>query len=224
MKPIIGIIARPSNSSTSRDIFYINKEINDAVVQSGGIALVILPPILEKLVEKNINNTSKLTQEQFEDIKKQIDLCDGIICPGGNDFYDYDLKVVEYCHKIDKPLLGICLGMQTMACLFDGKMQDFNNLNHKSEEKYVHKVKINKDSKLYNILKKESIEVNSRHKSYIVETKLDISGISEDGIIEAIEDKNKEFFIGLQWHPESMYEYDITENNIFSYFINSCRG
>lgn len=224
MKPIIGIVARPNTSNTPRSIFYINKEINDAIIRNGGTSIVILPPVLEELIGKNIDNTLQLTEEQFEEIKRIIDMCDGIICPGGNDFYDYDLRIIEYCHKINKPLLGICLGMQTMSCLFNGKMKDFNNLNHKSEEKYVHKVKIDKNSKLYNILKKEYVEVNSRHKSYIGNTNLDVSGISDDNIIEAVEDKNKKFFIGVQWHPESMIEYDINENNIFSNFINSCRG
>lgn len=223
-KTIIGVIARPDVSSSSRDIYYINKEINDAIVQNGGVTIIIVPPVLEKLTQKTIDNTLKLTDEQFEEIKTIINMCDGIVCPGGNDFYDYDLKVIKYCYDIDKPLLGICLGMQTMGSLFNGTMQDFKHLNHKSEEKYVHKVKLNKNSKLYSILKKEFIDVNSRHQSYIGTTDLDISGVSEDNIIEAIEDKNKKFFIGVQWHPESMLEYDITENNIFSYFINSCRG
>lgn len=224
MKPIIGVVARPSGLSKSRDIFYINKEINDAVVKNGGVAVIILPPIVEQLRGNNLDNTSKLTNEQFEDIKRQVDLCAGIICPGGDEFFDYDLKVIEYCYKIDKPLFGICLGMQTISCLFNGIMKDFNNSNHKSEEKYVHKVKINKKSKLYQILQKEYIEVNSRHKSYVINTNLMISGISEDNIIEAVEDSNKRFFVGVQWHPESMIEYDITENNLFTYFIKCCRG
>ena len=224
MRPIIGIIARPSILTSERETYYINKEVNDAIVKNGGIAIVILPPISEKLVGKTVENTSALTNEQFDEIKRMIDMCDGIVCPGGNDFYDYDLKVVEYCYKINKPLLGICLGMQTMGCLFNGNMEDFQNLNHKSEKKYVHEVKLNKDSKLCSIMQKEVIRVNSRHKSYILNTNLDVVGVSEDNFIEAIEDKTKKFFIGVQWHPESMIAYDITENNLFSHFIDSCRG
>lgn len=223
MKPIIGVIARPNGSTTVRDVFYINKEINDAVIKNGGISIIILPPVLEKLADNNIENTSKLTDEQYEDIKRQVDLCDGIICPGGDEFFDYDFKVIEYCYNINKPLLGICLGMQAIACLFNGSMLDFDGLNHKVETKYVHKVKLNKSSKLYSILKKEEIKVNSRHKSYISFTDLKVSGVSEDNIIEAVEDDNKKFFVGVQWHPESMLEYDITENLLFSYFIECCR-
>ena len=221
---IIGVVARPDTLSSKTEAFVINKKINDAVVKNGAQVIAILPPITEELINKNIETTNKLTQGQFEKIKQVINLCDGIICPGGDDFYDYDLKIIEYCHNINKPLLGICLGMQTMSCLFNGHMKDLEYQNHKSDARYVHMVKIKRDSKLYEILNKEIIEVNSRHKSYIESTDLNITGMSEDNIIEAVEDKNKKFFIGVQWHPESMIEYDITENNIFSNFINSCRG
>ena len=222
MKPIIGVLARPDTLLSSNQAYIVSREINEAVVKNGGIVISIIPPILENLTNKSIENTNKLTQEQFNEIKRIVDLSDGIICQGGSEFYDYDLKVIDYCYKIDKPLLGICLGMQSISCAFNGEMRDFGNLSHKSKEKYVHKVKIDKNSKLYSILKKEEIGVNSRHKSYILNTELSVVGLS-DNIIEAVEDKNKKFFIGVQWQPESMIEYDITENNLFSYFINCCR-
>ena len=223
MKPIIGIIGRTNKLSSSREICYINKEINDAVIKNGGIGIIIPPPTLESLYGKTIEETTNMTELEFEKLKYIINLCDGIICPGGDEFYDYDLKVVEYCYKIDKPLLGICLGMQTMGCLFNGTMLDLNDISHKSEERYVHKIKLNKFSKLYEIFKFEELNVNSRHKSYINKTRLEVSARSYDNIIEAIEDKNKKFFIGVQWHPESMIKYDENQNKLFSYFIGCCK-
>lgn len=222
MKPIIGIVAR-TDIFSQREKYCINKEVNDAVISNGGISIILPPPTLESYFGKTFEDTAKLTNQEFESLKQSINLCDGIICPGGDEFYDYDLKIVEYCYKIDKPLLGICLGMQALGCLFNGTMLDLDNLNHKSEEKYVHKVKIDKKSKLYNILKKEEINVNSRHKSYVVKTDLEASAKSCDNVIEAIEDKNKKFFIGVQWHPESMIKYDTTQNELFSYFIECCK-
>jgi len=53
-------------------------------------------------------------------------------------------------------------------------------------------------------------------------TNLNISAISKEGYIEAIEDPNKNFFIGVQWHPESMIEYDEKQNNLFKYFVKCC--
>lgn len=222
MKPIIGIVARPDKNE-NHQIFYIHKAVSDVIIKYGGIPLVIIPTMIETFYNKNINNTKKMTTEEFEDIKTIIDKCDGIILQGGDDFYDYDLKIVNYLYKNNIPTLGICLGMQTMSYFFDGEIKDLPNLNHKSKEPYVHEIIINKNSKLYEILNIDKIKVNSRHKSYVVKTNLDISSKSTDNIIESIENKNKKFFIGVEWHPENMIAYDIVQSKLLKKFIDSCR-
>jgi len=47
---------------------------------------------------------------------------------------------------------------------------------------------------------------------------LDCVAYSEDNVLEAIEDKNKKFFMGIQWHPESLME-DTYSRRLFDYFI-----
>lgn len=154
--------------------------------------------------------------------KELIDLCDGIIFQGGDDFEEYDMDALKYIYDINKPVLGICLGMQLMGVLFEGKLIDI--VNHKKKLLYAHSVTINKNSVLYNIFKTNNIKVNSRHKSIIKDTKLKVVGISNDGYIEAIEDSSKNFFIGVQWHPESMIDYDNSQNNLFKYFIKCTKA
>lgn len=223
MRPIIGVVGRPEKLLSGNEIYYINREINEAVIKNGGIVITIVPNELESFTAKTISNTKKLSIEKFNELKKIIDLCDGIICQGGDNYYDYDLKIISYCYKINKPLLGICLGMQAMAYAFNGKLNNLDSFSHFSLDKYVHKVTIKKTSKLYDILKSDIIKVNSRHKSYVTKPLLDVTALSSDNLIEALEDKNKKFFIGVEWHPESMIEYDILENKLFSYFIDCCR-
>ena len=154
---------------------------------------------------------------EFNKIKNIIDLCDGFILQGGSDYYDIDILITKYLYENNIPTLGICLGMQTMAMTFNGTISETKN--HNSKNKYVHNIKINENSKLFNIIKKNKIFVNSRHNSYIVNTDLDVS--ATNNIIEAIEDKNKKFFIGVQWHPESIMD----ENSIllFNYFFLSIK-
>lgn len=54
------------------------------------------------------------------------------------------------------------------------------------------------------------MKVNSRHKYEIINVNNAIvSARSDDGIIEAIEFPNKRFTMGVQWHPEDLYETDI---------------
>lgn len=193
----IGIIGRKND-----DKITFNKEIIDVIKKYDFIPLGIIVDF-----ENNSDN-------EFIKTKPLIDLCSGIILQGGSDYYDIDIIITKYLHKNNIPTLGICLGMQTMAMAFNGNMGDINN--HKSDKLYVHSVDINKDSKLYDILKKDKIIVNSRHKSYIINTDLKISG--QANIIEAIEDNAKDFFIGVQWHPETLMDENsiLLFNNFFS--------
>ena len=196
MKPIIGIITRKSISEEGHNTNIIYNDIVKGIIDNGGV------PIGIKL-NKNY--------------KELINLCDGIIFQGGDDFEEYDFDALKYIYEIDKPVLGICLGMQLMGVLFEGKLIDINN--HKKKLMYAHNININRNSILYNIFKTNTIKVNSRHKSVIKDTKLKVVGISNDGYIEAIEDSSKRFFIGVQWHPENMVSYDNIQNNLFKYFI-----
>lgn len=221
MKPFIGIVVRPGKSKVGHDTMCVYKQVSDAVIKHGGIPIGIIPPIIDDFYDKNISTTKKMNAIELADYYKVIDLCGGIICQGGDDYYDYDMKIIKYAHAKNKPLLGICLGMQTMASVFNGEEKDIENLFHQQKEKnYVHCVKLVSNSLLAHIYGTDYISVNSRHKSEVVKTELDIVGYSEDGVIEAIEDANKKFFIGVQWHPESMIEYDILTNRLFTYFIN----
>lgn len=199
IKPIIGIVTRESISLENHAINVIYSDIQRAIIKNNGIPIGITP-----------NNN----------FKELIDICDGIIFQGGDNFEKYDLDALKYAYDKNKPVLGICLGMQLMGVLFNGNLLDTSN--HKKTLNYVHEVKIKRNSILYNIFKSNNIKVNSRHKSIIKNTNLDICGISQDGYIEAIEDSNKKFFIGVQWHPESMIDYDEKQNNLFKYFVKSC--
>ena len=196
----IGIIGRKNDNKIT-----FNQEVINVINKYNCIPIGI---IVDFDNEPNI---------EFNKIKNIIDLCDGFILQGGSDYYDIDILITKYLYENNIPTLGICLGMQTMAMTFNGTMSEINNHNSKNE--YVHDIKINENSKLYNIIKKDKIFVNSRHNSYIVNTDLDIS--ATNNIIEAIEDKNKKFFIGVQWHPESIMD----ENSIllFNYFFLSIK-
>lgn len=95
--------------------------------------------------------------------------------------------------------------------------------NHKSEENYVHEINIKTTSIFYNIVGKEKIIVNSRHKGYISDCgPLEPTAYSSDDIIEVVEDKLKKFYLAVQFHPETLYKFDENMNKIFKYFINDC--
>lgn len=199
MMKLIGIVTRKSKSEEGHNINIIYSDIVKAIRKNGGIAVGI---VLD------------------EDYKKIIDLVDGVIFSGGDNFEEYDKAALKYIYSIDKPVLGICLGMQLMGNIFG--CNEMIVKNHKKSLSYAHSVYISRNSKLYNIFKKGEIKVNSRHNSTIKDTIIKVSAISNDGVIEAIEDPNKRFFIGVQWHPENMIDYDLEQNNIFRMFLKTC--
>ena len=83
---------------------------------------------------------------------------------------------------------------------------------------------IKDNTKLFSIIGQKTIDVNSRHNYHVQDvSNLKISAYSEDGLIEAVEYTNKDFVIGVQWHPETMLEYDENANKIFDEFINKAK-
>lgn len=223
MKPLIGIVLRPELSSDLNKTYCGYKEVSDAVIKHGGVPIGIFPPNIDNYIENGISDITPLTQDNINDLKNIVDIVDGVVCQGGDNFYVYDIEVIKYCHNINKPLLGICLGMQTMSCVFNGKMAEVGSDSHKQKGvAYVHDVFLDENSLLKKILGEKVIKTNSRHKTKVISTDLKVVGYSDDNVIEGVEDASKKFFIGVQWHPESMIEYDILMNKLFSYFIQSC--
>ena len=193
MKPIIGIIGKQECLPSKNKIIYNYENIIKKIIESNGIPIGI-----------NILNN-------LEDTKMLLKNINGIIMQGGDIYTKEEIEIIKYAYKEDIPILGICLGMQTMGVIFNGKLIKIkNHLN------ISHEVNIKKESKIYEILKKEKITVNSRHKEALKNTNLEITGYYNN-IVEAIEDKNKKFFIGVQWHPESLD--DENSKNLFEYFI-----
>lgn len=193
---MIGVLMNDSISCEGHEISYIYKDIITAIIKYGGIPI----PIYVDDYDTSINLINK---------------CCGIILEGGDNYTDKHLRIVNYLYDNNVPTLGICMGMQMMGELFNGKLGTINN--HKSKLNYVHNVNIDKKSLLYKILKQDKIMVNSRHKDYLINTDLDV--VAKSDIIEAIESKNRVFFLGVQWHPESMIAYDLLQGKLFEYFI-----
>lgn len=231
MKPIIGIVGRTNKVQYNKYKIIVNDNIRRAVIVCGGVPISILPSQnIEYEKENNGKTNTPLDTEEQNDIIRVIHMCDGIILQGGYYSYYYDEFIAKYCIDNNIPILGICLGAQVLAAvdcntsrkrnvrLIESEKEDHNQY----ENDYAHSIKINKDSLLYNIVNTEKMEVNSRHKYGIINlNKASISALSDDGIIEAIEFPENKFAIGVQWHPEDLFQTDEKMLQIFKAFIKA---
>lgn len=226
-KPIIGILGIPLYDNEKSNIIALYSDCKNAVVEKNCIPFMIFPLLNIDYYGTKLSEIPALTDKEKEIYREMVDMCDGIIMPGGYRMYNFDEYVLKYAIDKDIPVLGICMGMQLLAnidnrtyCLEVNETE----INHKQpNEKYIHRVKILDNTILSTIIKEKEIKVNSNHRFHISKVnKLKISAYSEDGLIEAIEMPNKKFVVGVQWHPEKLIEFDNNANQLFDAFVKEC--
>ena len=85
---------------------------------------------------------------------------------------------------------------------FDNALQHFTT----KQEAPPHEVEIDKESRLYSIVGKSPLRTNSFHHQALdkVPSAFKVTAHSTDGVIEAYEDAQRRFCLGVQWHPERM--------------------
>ncbi len=224
-KPLIGIVGRPMLNDENTTLIGVLESYRKAIIKSGGIPFLILPN--QDLIYKEAipKDTIDLTNEEKNELIEELNLCDGILMPGGDKMFEYDRFICDYALKKDIPLLGICMGMQVLARVCSGSEDNINilinsSINHRQVGKdYVHDIIIKKGSRLDSIFSKRTMKVNSRHVMQIpLNDNYEVMAYSEDGVIEAIDIPSK-FAFAVQWHPESMIDYDQDAIKIFDYFI-----
>ena len=227
MKPNIGIIEWPYKDLDGDTIYEIMLPIVEWVIKAGGNPIGIFPTNIDDFLNKKISEINNLTEIEMLDLKNSLKICDAIIKPGATRIYNHDRVIYNIAYENNIPYLGICAGMQVMANNNNKEIINIKNnsdINHHSKEIYAHEVIINKKSNLYKILKKEIIMVNSRHNYHVGNINDNIvCAKSIDGIIEAIENPNLDFHLGLQWHPELLPKDDENSNIIFSELIEHAK-
>lgn len=188
-----------------------------------------------------------------ESAETAVQMCDGFLFTGGQDVSpeiyhnkrnyacgelsperdNMEKLILDEAMKQDKPILGICRGIQFINATMDGTLwQDIpsqfsDEVIHCQKPPYdipIHDVNIEMDSPLYALLKKELIPVNSYHHQGIRKLSPELKSMASapDGLIEAVYAPGHSFLWAVQWHPELAYQRDENSSLIFQEFVRHC--
>lgn len=148
---------------------------------------------------------------------------------------EMEKRLLELALSQDKPVLGICRGIQLInACLGGSLYQDLpsqfpSGLCHHQEPPYdepSHEVLLERDSPLFALLNRERLSVNSYHHQAVKEPApgLSVMARAGDGLIEALCKRDAAFVWAVQWHPEFSYPREESSRQIFSAFVSAIKG
>jgi len=201
-----------------------------------------------------------LEKTALNDILEELD---GFVFQGGNDLApgtygetpivegkwlgdayrdQYELNIMDYAIKNNKPVLAICRGMQLLNVYFGGSL--YQDISTQKSDAFSHRDAIKYDSIHHpivftgtNVLSKLYLDiaepiVNSVHHQgvKVLGNHLSVLAVSkEDEIIEAIEytGSSPGHVIGVQWHPEfseSLKNKVLPADRLFNQFIDQVHG
>lgn len=236
MKAVIGVIPL---FDEEKDSIWMIPGYMEGIRAAGGLP-VILP----------------LKADQ-EEIRRICGLCSGFLFTGGQDVDPvlYGAEKSDKCGqpnqdrdelekelfacamREDKPVLGICRGIQLINVLCGGTLyQDIpseyrgtGEVEHHMSPPYdvpCHEVVILENTPLSELYHKRTMRVNSYHHQAVRELAASLKpmAVSEDGLIEAVYMPGKKFIQAVQWHPELIYHRDEDARKLFLSFVNACEG
>ena len=191
--PIIGITADLADST-----YRVSTRCPAAVAAAGGLPLLLpcLPEAAAEFVER----------------------CDGLILSGGDDpimerwgvpthpqatpvnpkRQAFELALLEILESRQHvPVLGVCLGMQLMGLFRGGTLIQYLPDTLASADQHWPKT----SHSVHGELGRGS--VHSHHRQALADPgQLRVAAAADDGVIEAIRDDGRPFYLGVQWHPE----------------------
>lgn len=206
-RPVIGITVDNQRNTAASGVYESSIAYSRAVGAAGGTA-VLLPHAVDRVGD-------------------YLELCDGFVLTGGVDpdvrAFGFELhreaRVMDAGRQAfevgllrglqdelpDKPVLGVCLGMQLMALVAGGALNQFMPgtmgqdaaLAHQGDRRHA------VEAVVAGTVLAGGGEVVSSHRQAVSDCGgMRVIGRAPDGVVEAIDEPRRRFCVGVQWHPE----------------------
>ena len=229
-KPIVGLMPLWDEG---RESIWMLPGYMKGIEKAGGIPIILPLSDNEEVIEKMVNFCDGFLFTGGQDVSPEIyneKKLDNVECSEERD--RMDMSFLRKAIELDKPVLGICRGIQIInACLGGSLYQDLptqhpSELEHHQTPPYdipVHEVKIIENTPLSECLKTEKLSVNSYHHQAVKKLAPELAVMAEasDGITEAVYRPASSFLWALQWHPEFSYKTDEKSMLIFQAFVDA---
>lgn len=209
-RPLIGITANVDDDRVS-----LARNYDTAIREAGGTPVLLPPPRGASLGGTQRGLPSEIARAVAAEWLTRLD---GVVMTGGADpimeafggvthekastmHPDRQASELALLEALDAlastPLLGICLGMQLMALHAGGAMDQHlpdawpTASDHQNDKTHLVEGDVGRGV------------VTSQHRQAVIASgRLVVVGRSHDGLIEAISDPSRPFYLGVQWHPE----------------------
>lgn len=211
-RPVIGIATDVDEKDARVRRAYVN-----AVAAAGGVP-VLLPVV---------SGSDEMVRAVA---RAQVAMCDGVVLTGGHDVRTegygfashakaehtdvdrqrHDEALLAAIDELERetPTLGICLGMQIMSLHNGGELDQHLPDNHPTADGHAkdnhHGVKFVEASSALRVKPGDTLRgvASWHHQGVRSAGRLKVIAMADDGIVEAVEDPTKKFYVGVQWHPE----------------------
>ena len=240
MKPVIGVT--PDFNAGDRQewggkepTYFLRARYVRAIEELGGVP-VILPLVADRTSrrrapsrDRRTPSDGKRTRLESLSVWRAATIRFPVVAERRSDF---ELSLIRFALRHSIPTLAICGGMQTMNIACGGSLyQDIpaqvcEALQHRQippANQVSHSVSVKAGSLLGRIIQRSRMQVNSSHHQSVkvVGPALIASATAPDGIVEAIEHPTHRFFLGLQWHPEFLFERHVLHRRLFQAFLRA---
>ncbi|MBL0927672.1 MAG: gamma-glutamyl-gamma-aminobutyrate hydrolase family protein [Phycisphaerales bacterium] len=229
--PVVGLTCSLDDKDARLRRAYI-----DAVFRAGGVPVLLPPP-----------GPSADTDAAARAVARR---CDAVVFTGGDDpaterygepthpkavrvhpdrqrFEEALLRALDElaAERVDRPTLGICLGMQMMALHHGGRLNQHmpddtpTHADHHQDRPHAVRLLVPDCPAV-----REGGTVTSWHRQAVRDPgSMRTVAVAHDGVIEALDRPGRRFYAGVQWHPERTPSAPLGDE-VFRRLIAATRG